>query len=292
MADPNQRHSSQGDQKKPRSWKHRALRLGLGLAIAFFVLVGILMLFENSLIFFPSKYPRGDWEPAGLDFEDVHFQSADGTKLHGWYLPQENPDYVILFCHGNAGNITNRTFPAAQLHDRLNASVFVFDYQGYGKSEGRPSERGVLDDARAARAWLAKREKIQPKEIVLLGRSLGGAVAVDLATKDGAKSLVLQSTFTSIPEVAAFHYSWIPRWLIRTKLDSLSKIGDYHGPVFSSHGDADTIVPYQFGKQLYDAVVGPKEFMTFEGLGHNDPQPEIYYEALHHFLEENAPQSQ
>lgn len=250
------------------------------------------MLFENSLIFFPSKYPRGDWEPAGIDFEDVYFQSTDGTKLHGWYLPHENPDHVILFCHGNAGNITNRAFPIVQLHNKLNASVFVFDYRGYGKSEGKPNERGVLADARAARDWLAQRENVKPEEIALLGRSLGGAVAVDLATKDGAKALILQSTFTSIPDVAAFHYAWIPHWLLRTKLDSLSKIGDYQGPVFSSHGDTDTIVPYKFGKQLYDAASGPKEFMTLDGLDHNDPQPEAYYEALRHFLEENASQSQ
>lgn len=250
------------------------------------------MLFETSLIFFPSKYPQGVWKPfstgTGIDFEDIDFQSADGTKLHGWYLPHENPSEVILFCHGNGGNITDRALPAKRLHDELNASVFVFDYRGYGKSEGKPSEHGVLADARAARNYLAKREGIKTDEIVLLGRSLGGAVAVDLAAKDGAKALLLQSTFTSIPDVAAFHYPWLPvRWLLRTRFNSLKKIRSYDGPVFASHGDADTIVPYELGKRLYDAVPGEKEFMTLQGLDHNSSQNDAYYEALRIFLEKN-----
>jgi hypothetical protein len=258
------------------------------LVIPIVTILGILMLFENSLIFFPSKYPDGYWEPTDVDFEDVHFASTDGTKLHGWHFPQDDPNYVILFCHGNAGNITNRVHAATQLREKLGASVFVFDYRGYGKSEGKPNEKGVLADARAARTWLAEREKIAPEEIVLLGRSLGGAVAVDLAAKDGAKALLLQSTFTSIPDVGTFHYPWIPRWLIRTRLDSLSKIDNYQGPVFSSHGDDDTIIPYKFGKQLYEAASGEKEFMTLEGFDHNDSQPEKYYTTLRKFLEKNA----
>lgn len=245
------------------------------------------MLFENSLIFFPSKYPNGYWEPTDIDFEDAHFTSADGTKLHGWYFPHDDPNYAILFCHGNAGNITNRVDAAAQLREKLGASVFVFDYRGYGKSEGSPNEKGVLADARAARTWLAKHEKIKPEEIVLLGRSLGGAVAVDLAANDGAKALLLQSTFTSVPDVGAYHYP-VPRWLIRTQLDSLSKIGDYQGPVFSSHGNDDSIIPYEFGKQLYEAAPGEKEFMTLEGFDHNDSQPEEYYELLKQFMEKNV----
>lgn len=247
------------------------------------------MLLETSLIFFPSKYPHGDWEPVGIPLEEVDFHSVDGTKLHGWYLGHEKPRMVILFCHGNAGNITNRAIPASRLHDELDASVFVFDYRGYGKSEGRPTERGVLADARAARDYLAKREGIDPDQVVLLGRSLGGAVAVDLAAKDGAKALILQSTFTSIPDVAAFHYPWAPvRWLLRTRLDSISKIHNYPGPVFVSHGNADTIVPFELGKRLYDAVPGEKEFMTLEDLDHNDSQPNAYYEVLRQFLEKNG----
>lgn len=266
----------------------RLTRFAVGLAIALFLFVGIVMLFETSLIFFPSKYPQGVWEPYGIDFEEVDFQSADGTKLHGWYLPHENPSHVILFCHGNAGNITNRALPVKRLHDDLNASVFIFDYRGYGKSEGSPSEHGVLADARAARSYLAKRESVKPEEIVLLGRSLGGAVAVDLAVKDGAKALLLQSTFTSIPDVAAFHYPWLPvRWLLRTRLNSLKKIRTYEGPVFQSHGSADTIVPYELGKQLYDAAPGKKEFMTLQGYDHNAAQNDEYYEALQIFLEKN-----
>lgn len=182
--------------KKP--WKRRTLRL-IFTALAIYLLIVVCMMFlEESLIYFPSKYPEGDWKPRGLEFEDAWFQAADGIKLHGWYVPREKPAAIILFCHGNAGNVTDRADILEILHNVVGASVLVFDYRGYGQSAGKPNEKGILSDARAARAWLANREKIAEKDIVVMGESLGGAVAVDLAAKDGAKGLVLIGTFTSI----------------------------------------------------------------------------------------------
>jgi len=245
---------------------------------------------EKSLVFLPAKHPAGNWMPQGLVFEEARFESADGTRLHGWYVPHDRARAVVLFCHGNAGNVTHRADVLRTLHDRVGVSVMIFDYRGYGRSEGTPSEAGTLADARAARAWLARRTQRAEKEIVLLGRSLGGGVAVDLAAADGAAGLVLESTFPSIPEVAASHFPWLPaRPLMRTRFDSLAKIGDYHGPLLQSHGDADTTIPYKLGRRLFDAANEPKQFVTIPGGGHNDPQTPEYYAALIAFLDRLSP---
>ena len=172
------------------------------------------------------------------------------------------------------------------LHDRVGASVLIFDYRGYGRSEGRPSEAGVLADARAARSWLAAREKIAAKtDWCCMGESLGGAVAVDLAAADGARALVLESTFSSLPDVAAHHYPWLPvHWLMRTRLDSRAKIAAYHGPLLESHGRPDTIIPFALGRRLFEAANEPKQFFTIPDRDHNDPRPDEYYDALAKFL--------
>jgi hypothetical protein len=239
------------------------------------------------LIFFPTAYPAGDWQPPGIEFEDLYFTAADGTHLHAWYLPHENPRAVLLFAHGNAGNLSDRGPVVAFLRERLRLSVMIFDYRGYGRSEGSPNEEGILMDARAARAALAQKAGVSETEIVLMGRSIGAAVMVDLAARDGARALILESTFTSLPDVASWHYAWLPvKRFMRTRLDSLSKIKDYHGPLLQSHGDADTIVPYTLGRQLFEAANEPKRFITISGRDHNDPQTEEYYQALDKFLDE------
>jgi fermentation-respiration switch protein FrsA (DUF1100 family) len=255
------------------------------ILIACSVVVVVLMSLENSLLFFPCKYPEGDWKPTGFTFEDAWFQADDGTKLHGWYVPKKDARAAVLFCHGNGGNVTHRADALLSLHRKAGASVLIFDYRGYGRSEGSPNEKGILADARAARRWLAEREKIKESEIVLLGESIGGAVAVDLAAKDGAKALVLESTFDSIRKVAAYHYPFLPvRLLMRTKLDSASLIGDYHGPLLQAHGDNDQIVPMQYGRRLFEAANEPKKWLQLPGHDHNDPMPASYYEELAKFL--------
>ena len=216
--------------------------------------------------------------------EDAWFSAADGTKLHGWYLPHPRARAVVLFCHGNGGNITHRADALRRLN-RAGVSVLMFDYRGYGRSEGKPSEAGILADARAARAWLATRENIRESDIVMMGESLGGAAAVDLAARDGARALVLESTFSSLPDVGAYHYPWLPvRLLARTQLDSLSKIGNYQGPLLQVHGDQDTIVPIEFGRRLFEAANEPKQFLMLPGHDHNDTLPDTYYDALAEFI--------
>ncbi len=263
-----------------------AWRVARGLAIVYLVALLWLMWLENRLVFIPAKYPEGNWRPYDLTPEDAWFEAADGVRLHGWYVTHDQPVAQILFCHGNAGNVTHRDDVLRQLRDVVKASVLVFDYRGYGRSGGSPDEPGVLADARAARAWLAKRAGIAEQDVVLMGESLGGAVAVDLAAEGAARALVLENTFTSLPDVAAWHYPWVPvRLLMRTRLESLEKIGRFQGPLFQCHGDCDTIVPYALGRRLFEAAVGPKQFYMLAGADHNDPRPRAYYEALRRFLE-------
>ncbi|OHB76797.1 MAG: hypothetical protein A2W31_12725 [Planctomycetes bacterium RBG_16_64_10] len=259
--------------------------LGYGL-VAYGGVLLLLMWFEESLIFVPAKYPDGDFHPAGLVFEDAQFAAADGTGLHGWYVAEPEPCAVLLFAHGNAGNLTHRADVVWTLHRRLAATVMIFDYRGYGRSAGSPNEAGILQDARAARAWLARRAAVDEAQIVLFGESIGGAVMVDLAAQDGARALILQSTFTSLPDVAAHHFPWAPvRLLMRTRLDSLDKIARYGGPLVQSHGDADEIVPYELGRRLHRAAPSSsKKFITIPGGFHNDPLPNWYYGELRRFL--------
>ncbi|MGO8753591.1 MAG: alpha/beta hydrolase [Thermoguttaceae bacterium] len=239
---------------------------------------------EKSLVFNPSRYPVGNWQPAGLVFEDAWFTAVDGTRLNGWYVPHSEPRAVVLFCHGNAGNVATWGEELQILHDRMGVTAMGFDYRGYGRSEGTPSEAGVLADARAARSWLARRAGLAENQIVLMGRSLGGAVAIDLAA-DGARGLVLESTFTSMPEVGHATLPWLPvRSVMQTQFNSLAKIGNYHGPLLQSHGTADRLIPYALGRQLFEAANEPKQFIPIPGGDHNSPQTDEYYAALSEFL--------
>lgn len=241
---------------------------------------------ERSLVFAPSRFPQGDWHPTGFQFEDAWFEAADGTRLHGWFLAEDKPRAVLLYCHGNGGNVALWGSELRHLHHRFHLAVLGFDYRGYGRSEGSPSEAGILSDARAARAWLARRTDVPESQIVVMGRSLGGAVAVDLAAKDGARGLILESTFTSMPEVGHAMAPWLPiRSLMKTQLDSVAKISSYHGPLLQSHGTADRLIPFAMGKQLFEAANEPKRFMPIPGGDHNDPQNAEYYVALGEFLD-------
>ncbi len=268
-------------------WLGPAWRFARTLLIAYLGLLLLMMWFEETFIFIPSKYPAGYWQPVELDFEDAWFEAADGVRLHGWYVEHRQPTAIILFSHGNAGNVTHRAEILRALRQSTGASVLVYDYRGYGRSEGRPNEPGVYADARAARAWLAARAGIDPKEIVLMGESLGAAVAVELAAADGCRAVILENAFTSVPDMAAVIYPFIPaRLLMRNRFDSLAKIGSYQGPLFQSHGTADSIVPFAQGERLFAAAkqAQPKQFLPMQGLDHNDPHPTSYYEALRDFL--------
>jgi fermentation-respiration switch protein FrsA (DUF1100 family) len=246
---------------------------------------------ERKGIFQPAKHPAGDWQPTTVLVQDAHFAAEDGTKLHGWYVRHPQPVGHALLLHGNAGNVTLLADTLRTLNRRHNLAVLALDYRGFGKSEGKPSEEGLYQDARAARKWLAQNDKIEESDVILMGVSLGGAVAVDLAANDGCRGLVLASTFTSLPDVAQHHLPWIPMQLsLSTRFNSLAKIKDYPGPLLLSHGDADEVVPYQHGLKLFEAATGPKRMITANGCKHNDQQPEEYRAALDQFLRELPPE--
>ncbi len=255
--------------------------------VAYLVLLLLAMWFEEALIFFPTKFPAGDWQSASLPIEDAELAAADGTKLYGWYMPHPQPTAQILFLHGNAGNLTHRAAALERLYHDVGASVLILDYRGYGKSEGAPSEQGVLQDARAARKWLAQRAGVAESEIVLLGESIGGGVAVDLAAEIAPRALVLENSFTSIPDVAAVHYPFLPvHWLMDTRLNSLAKIASCPAPLFQTHGTSDFVVPYEQGERLFAASPAmQKEFFEVAGGGHNDLLPDEYYARLRAFIE-------
>ncbi len=240
---------------------------------------------EDALVYAPMQYPEGNWYPDGMHFEDAWFTAEDGTKLHGWYCDHPAPRAVVLFAHGNAGNLSHRARRQKQLRDDHQLAVMTFDYRGYGRSEGKPSEEGLFMDARAARGWLARRTSVASQDIVLMGRSLGGGVMVDLAANDGARALVLESTFTSLPEAAGKHFPWLPTSLLmHNRMNSLEKIANYHGPTLISHGDAYRVIPFQHGQRLYEAAPGPKRFVRIINGDHNDPQTPECEQALEELL--------
>ena len=245
---------------------------------------------ERAMIYQPTPFPEDQWDESRSPFEQVDFTSGDGTRLHGLFVPHPNSRGVALFCHGNAGNVASRAWSLWVLNQRHQLSVMTFDYRGYGKSEGKPSELGVLADARAARAWLAQRTGVREQDILLMGRSLGGGVAVDLAANDGARGLVLASTFSSLPDVAAHHLPWtIPHILMTQRLNSRSKIKRYYGPLLQSHGDADRTIPIELAQRLFDAAPGPKRFVVIPGADHNDERDEGYRQVLDEFISSLPP---
>jgi fermentation-respiration switch protein FrsA (DUF1100 family) len=268
----------------PTLW--RRCQAARWLAAGGLVFLLLPMLFEESLIFFPSRYPDGNWEPRELAFEDAWFMTADGTPLHGWYAPVARPRAHVLFAHGNAGHLADRADLLRFLQRDLRVAVLAFDYRGYGRSQGRPSEAGILLDACAARDWLAKRAQLPADGIVLMGESIGGAVMVDVAAADGARGLILENTFTSLPDVAAYHFPWLPmRMLLRTRLDSAAKIGRYRGPLLECHGTADTIVPFALGQRLYEAAHEPKQLVAIPGGDHNDARRGEWLRAVDEFFD-------
>jgi fermentation-respiration switch protein FrsA (DUF1100 family) len=271
--------------------RRRALIAAKILVVIYIALIVMLASFERWLVY-PAPPPSGaDWVAADLPHDDVTFAAADGTMLHGWYVPHESPRAAVLFCHGNGEHVA-RLKPALQkLRDEMGVSVFAWDYRGYGKSEGKPTEKSLLADARAAQLWLAQREGIRPEDIVLYGRSLGGAVAVGLAAEYPVRGMVLERTFADMVDTAAFHFPWLPvKWLMRNRYPSAERIAAYKGPLLMSHGTADRIVPFHMGKRLFDAATTPnKRFFMVEDGDHNGPQPDDYYAALGEFLDSLPP---
>lgn len=255
--------------------------------VAYLIAVLLMTMLETRLVY-PAPSPEsGLWNPTGYAHEDVHFESEDGTRLHGWLFEHTKPKYIALYCHGNGEDVSSHAALMDRLRSELDATVFVFDYRGYGQSEGRPKEAGVVADGMAAHQWLAEYAGVEPSDVVLMGRSLGGGVAVASAAKLGAKALVLQSTFARMVDTAALHYPWLPvRWVMHNRYNSIARAADYHGPVMQSHGASDGMIPIAEGRRLFDAFDSPhKLWVDIPAGGHNTSQPPNYYRQLRQFLD-------
>jgi len=232
-------------------------------------LLVILFLRQDQLLYFPMPHISATPADIDLPYETINLTTSDKVKLSGWFIPVEDTQGVVLFFHGNAGNISHRLDSIETFH-QLGLSVFIIDYRGYGQSEGSPSEQGTYLDAEAAWQYLVKEQQVPPEQIVLFGRSLGGAVAIWLAQKHSPGVLILESTFTSVPDVAAKHYPFLPvRWLARSQYNSLERLSDVECPILIIHSPDDEIIPYEHGQQLFAAAQEPKNFIELTG-GHNE----------------------
>jgi uncharacterized protein len=227
----------------------------------------------NSLLYFPSRPILETPDRAGLDYRDLEFVTEDAERLHGWWIGAE-PESLghLLLCHGNAGNVGDRVLHAALLTG-AGFDVLLFDYRGYGRSSGRPSEDGTYRDARGALACLLEQPGVDPRRVVYLGESLGGAVAVDLALQRSPAGLVLLSAFTGVRALGRLHYPFIPAALVPDAYPTLRRIRELQAPLLVLHGDRDEIVPLSQGRALFEAAPGSRHMHVFPGLGHNDLVP-------------------
>jgi len=246
--------------------------LGLYLALVTLVYLG-----QSRLLYLPDAAGRGlvaTPGTIGLDYEDVHLSTEDGVPLHGWLVPAPqpisgSPGATLLFFHGNAGNISHR-LDSLRIFADLGLDVFILDYRGYGLSGGDPTERGTYRDATAAWRWLTEVRGLDPGRIVVFGRSLGAAVALELATRVEPAGVILESAFISVPELGAEMYPWLPvRLLARYRYDNLGRIASLRAPLLVVHSRGDEIVPFRHGQALFDAAPPPKRFLELQG-GHND----------------------
>lgn len=241
---------------------------------------------EDSLLYHP-KSDGESWFPVPPQIQavDVWLTSADGDTIHAWWLPHPGSAGAILLCHGNAGNLSHWTPRALSLQRALRQSVLIFDYPGYGKSGGKPSESGCYAAADVALSWLVNMQKIPARNVIMVGESLGGGVATELAVRHPPQALVLIRTFTSVPDMArksVWTSSAAP--LVRNKFDNLSRIPKCTAPIFIAHGDRDTLIPIAQAIKLFAAAPEPKRAFLLKNLGHNDALPAEFFTALAEFV--------
>jgi len=240
---------------------------------------------ERAAVFFPGREILATPDQVGLSYENIHFDTEDGVRLNGWLMKKADRAPTIIFIHGNAGNIGDR-LEKILLFYRMGLNVFIFDYRGYGKSQGTPTEEGIYKDAKAAYDYLERRGDLDPTWFMAYGESLGGAVAIDLATKRKLTCLIADSTFTNAIDIAKRIYPFIPSFLINIKLDSLSKVKTLDTPKLFIHSPEDEMIPYALGRRLYDEAKPPKEFLDIQGT-HNEGlsySQEIYDKGITNFV--------
>ena len=231
------------------------------LFIAYWGLGLILYFMQPKFLYSPVRevsYTPGE---LGLDFEQVTLKTADDLLLSGWYIPTEDSEFTVLFCHGNGGNMMHR-LDSINIFYNMGLSCFIFDYRGYGGSEGKPTEEGTYLDVRAAYEWLTEEKEISPEDIIVFGRSLGGSIAAQLASEVEAGALIIESSFTSYVEIGKKFYPYMPvRWFARFSYRTIDYVKSVHCPVMIIHSRGDEVIPFEFGLELYEAASEPKEFV-------------------------------
>lgn len=239
------------------------------LALAYAGVVFLLWATQDRLVYFPEHALITTPRVLGVDYEDVFLTTEDGVHLHGWFVPTPSPRATLLFLHGNGGNISHR-IDKIDIFRRLGLNVFIVDYRGYGRSGGRPSEDGTYLDARAAWSYLMQTRAIPASRMVVYGESLGSAVAIELAVEQTPRAVMIESGFTSIPDLGAEIYPWLPvRLISRFRYASKENIAQLRVPVLVIHSRLDDITPFHHGEQLFAAANEPKQFLEIRG-GHND----------------------
>jgi fermentation-respiration switch protein FrsA (DUF1100 family) len=259
------------------------------LALILLILAGILFYpqLENSLVFYPDEGFDDSPSNWNLPYRDVLLRTKDGEKLHCWFFPLSGESPTVLFFHGNAGNISHRIENVQRLVER-GISVFLLGYRGYGKSTGRPSEKGIYLDGLAAYDYLAETERISPDRIAIFGRSLGGAVAIEVALQRGVKCIVIESTFTSLRDMSKTIFPWsLFSPFVPNHYDSGTKIAALSVPKLIVHGKNDEIVPFWMGEKLFALAKEKKKFLAIEGAGHNNTYiigGSVYLNELANFI--------
>lgn len=265
--------------------------LSIMAAIAYAALAALIFFAQSSLVYYPGSGRNVIETPddRGLGYESVEIATSDGESLHGWFIPAPTATGTVLFFHGNAGNISHRMDYLLMFH-RLGYNTLIFDYRGYGQSSGSPSESGTYLDAQAAWRYLTEKKEIPSTRVVLFGESLGGAVAAWLAAREKPALLVLASVFTSIPDMAAKIYPFLPvRLLSRFEYSTIDYLRTVTCPVLVAHSPQDDIVPFTHGEALYQAAPEPKQFLRLQG-GHDNGfifMREDWVEALRKFIDTN-----
>lgn len=265
------------------------MNIALGIGAGLVLVVVLIRAFENRLIFFPPRFPEGFASPEafGVHPEEIWLTAEDGTRLNAFYLPAPASTKVLLWFHGNAENIGMGLEHLKSL-SRLGVNILELDYRGYGKSEGSPDEAGVYRDAEAAYRYLTETRKFEAQNIFIYGHSLGGAVGVELASRRPCGGLIVESSFTSVPEMARQIYRFpLAQYLPHSRFDSLAKIARVQAPVLILHGRGDRVVPFSMGHRLYEAAKEPKTLFAVEGGGHDDPYlvgGEAYFDTFSSFL--------
>lgn len=264
-------------------------RTGLACALVSLTFTGCMAGLENALVFQPVAGDKS-YTPPPPPLQDLELPMADGTKIHARWAPHPGATGAVLYCHGNGANIERLGYSVRGIWENLHESVLIIDYPGYGYSQGAPSEATCCAAGVVAYRWLADTQKVPPDRIILMGESLGGAVAIDVACHHDCRALVLVRTFTSIPDVADDQFPLLySAPLIVNQFDNLKKIPSCKHAIFVAQADKDRMIPFRHGVRLVQACTAPAELCVLRGLGHNDPLPADFYSALRQFLAVKAP---